>query len=172
MSFSFLSSLPSFISWDFLVLLIIIFVFGVLGFLWRKRKILALILSFYLAAACVNFLPQQHFLASFQNHYLTSSLLYFLGLVLFFLFILMMSGISLRTASSSKVSARKQKRANSLKGFIYGLIGGGMFISLSLSLTPLSLQRGLSPLTFYIFLSTIAKISWLFIPLLSMMIIK
>lgn len=172
MNFSFFSSLPSLISWDFLILLITIFIFGILGLLWHRKKILSLILSFYLAAAGVNFFPHLQFLDSFHFHNFTAHLLYFWGLALIFLFILITSKISFSTASSGTTSSRRRKRANTLKGLIYGLIGGGMFISFSLELAPLSLQQGLSPLTFYIFLSAVAKIIWALAPILSMMIVK
>ncbi len=160
----------SLISWDALVLGVILCFFCGMGFFWKRRKILSLVLALYLARLFLVLFPAPSFLDRLSLEFVTPSFLYFWTLFLVLSVIFISSRISLTISLKTKETAKARMKA--LKGMFYGLAAGGMFISLSLSLMDSAFQSTLSLVVSLAFLSPIAQIAWLLAPLILLIALK
>lgn len=164
-----LNNLSYFISWDFLMAIGIFIVFIFLGFFWKKKRILTIILSFYLARLFLTLFSLPSQLKNFESSNFTGDILVFWALSLFFFFLFTTGGISLRTTSLKKrANKRKKTRYLALKGAFYGFFAAGLFISFSISLMSVSFIGGLSLVVNYLFAIEVAKIAWAIFPIIAM----
>jgi len=157
-----------FISWDFLMIIAIFVIFVFLGFFWKKKRILTIILALYLARLFLTLfsLPEQF--KNFKSDYFTGNVLVFWALFLFFFILFAAGNISLRTASSKKTNGRKKARYLALKGALYGFFAAGLFISFSITLMNVAFVGNLSLIVNYLFVLKIAKIAWASLPVAAM----
>ncbi len=164
-----LTNLSHFISWDFLMVMGIFIAFILLGFFWKKKRILIIILSLYLARLFLTLFSLPSQIKNFQSDSFTGDVLIFWALFLFLFFLFAAGGISLRTTSFSKrLNKRKKTRYLALKGAFYGFFAAGLFINFSINLMSVAFIGGLSLIVNYLFVLEIAKIVWAVLPLIVM----
>jgi hypothetical protein len=166
MNLASLNNLPHFISWDFLMIIVVIVLFTLLGFAWRKKRILTIALSLYLARLLAFLLKTPDIFKKMEKGAVTGEAFFFWLLFLGIFLILVLGGISFKTASAKKKTKAQFLR---LKGSLYGFFTGGLFISFSLALMEIS---QLSLLGSAFFLSSLSKIVWLLLPIIGMIIFK
>jgi len=157
-----------FISWDFLMAIAVFTIFIFLGFFWKKKRILTIILSLYLAKLFSSLFSLSEQLKNFKSNYFTGDVLIFWGLFLFFFFLFAAGGISLRTTSHRKTNNRKKAHYLALKGALYGFFAAGLFISFSISLMSVAFIGSLSLIVNYLFVLEAAKIAWATFPIIAM----
>ena len=172
MNLSNLVNSSHFISWDFLMVMAVFAVFVFLGFFWKKKRILTIILALYLARLSLALFSLPNQFENFKSAYLTGNVLCFWALFLFFFFLFVAGGVSLRTTSSKRTSKKKKTRYLALKGLLYGFFAAGLFISLSISLMNIAFIGNLSLIINYLFVLEIAKITWAFLPIIAMIVFK
>jgi len=172
MNASILNNLPHFISWDFLMVLILFAVFITLGFFWKKKRILVIVLSLYLARLFLYLFPLPEKLSSLELGDLSGELIIFWAMFLILFLVFASSGISLRVVSSKRVKKRKKSKYLAIKGAFYGFFAAGLFTSFSLSLMSANFLENLSLIVALLFIQGLARIIWAILPLVAMMISK
>ncbi len=159
-----------FISWDFLMTIAVFVTFIFLGFFWKKKRILIIILALYLARLFLTLFSLPDQLKNFKSDYFTGNVLVFWALFLLFFILFAAGDISLKTASSKKTNKRKKARYLALKGALYGFFAAGLFISFSITLMNVAFVGSLSLIVNYLFVIEIAKIAWASFPIVAMIV--
>jgi len=167
-----LTNLPHFVSWDFLMVLVLLMVFVVLGFFWKKKRMLVVILALYLSRLFLSLFPIPEQVKNFKSGDLTGELLIFWALFFILFIIFATGGISLKAVSAKRLKRKQKTRYLALKGAFYGFFAAGLFISFSLILMAPGFVGGLSLIVNYLFVVDIARIAWAILPLIVMMTFK
>ncbi|MFC1663415.1 hypothetical protein ACFL04_04645 [Patescibacteria group bacterium] len=169
------SSVSSFLSnidwatptWDLFIILFFIVAAFVYGLSLGRDRIIAILVSVYMALAVVNaapFLSNNDTVNTVSNFFLLP-LSTFIGLLILLFFLLSRSALLATVASSDEKGSWWQV-------LLFSFLHVGLIISVILSLLPVSFIEALSPLTQNIFASETAKFLWIALPIVAMLLIR
>ncbi|MFA6437568.1 MAG: hypothetical protein WC242_00070 [Candidatus Paceibacterota bacterium] len=160
------------VSWDFLMILGIFLFFSVLGFFWKKKRMLTIVLSLYLARLFLALFGLPAFAKDLKLGPLTPEVVVFWVFFIALFLLFAAGGIAMSASSGKKESKSKKARYKSIKGLVYGFFSAGLFLNLSLALMSATFISDLSLVGKNIFIGGIVNIAWTIIPLVIMFFLK
>jgi len=172
MNFANLLKTAPFISWDFLMTLAVLTAFLLLGLVWKKKRILVIILSLYLARLFLALFSLPKFIKEINIGMFTGELFAFWGIFVILFLAFAGGGISLRAVSASRLKRKKKTKYKALKGATYGFFAAGLFLIFTLSFMGVTFTGDLSLLVSFLFTTEIAMITWTLLPIIAMLVIK
>jgi len=161
-----------FVSWDFLMILAVLIAFLFLGLIWKKKRILVIVLSLYLARLFLALFSLPKSIKGIDAGMFTGELLVFWGIFILLFVVFAGGGISLRAVSASRLKRKKKARHKAIKGATYGFFAAGLFLVFTLNLMSAAFTGDLSLLVSFLFTSEVAFIAWTLLPILAMLVIK
>lgn len=163
--FSFLGIDWSTPTWDVVILLFIIISVLVYSFTLGRDRIVALLISTYLALAVVTNLPYMDRISEIINQTSLGSLQLPAFIIVFILLFIFLSRSSLLQGMSSLAGGWWQV-------ILFSLLQVGLLVSIILSFLPENLFNRLSPFTQIVFTGDLGRFCWIVLPILALIFIR
>lgn len=153
-------------SWDMFIIVFFLLASFVYGFSLGRDRIVILMISIYVSLAVVKYVPYIHeFSANISfNDSFALKISVFLGMFILLFFFLSQLAL-IKTLGSSATQGKF------IQILIFSFLQTGLLISVSLSFFPQDVSQWISPLTYNLFLSDLAKTLWIILPIVAMAVL-